>query len=49
MSNVWTDTGFGNPKAVPWEPHPDDRAALGLRLEEQFNIHPSEDCSTCHR
>ncbi len=30
---------------VPWE----DRAAMGRRLREEYNIDPSTDCSTCHR
>lgn len=31
-----------------WEPD-EDRAILGARLRERYNINPSEDCSTCHR
>ena len=27
----------------------EDQNALGLRLKEQYDINPSEDCSTCHR
>ena len=34
--------------ALDWVPEEDQRM-MGLRLMEQNNIHPSEDCSTCHR
>jgi hypothetical protein len=34
---------------LAWEPHADERLDLGRRLQDQFDIHPSEDCSTCHR
>jgi hypothetical protein len=34
---------------LAWEPHADERAVLGARLQQELNIHPSEDCSTCHR
>jgi len=27
----------------------EDRAALGARLREEYDINPSTDCSTCHR
>jgi hypothetical protein len=33
---------------MAWAPD-DDRRTVGARLREQFNINPSEDCSTCHR
>jgi hypothetical protein len=33
---------------MSWEPE-EDRAVVGARLREQHNIHPNEDCSTCHR
>jgi len=33
---------------MAWEPA-EDRRELGARLREQYAIHPSEDCSTCHR
>ena len=33
---------------VAWAPE-EDRRTVGARLREQFNINPSEDCSTCHR
>jgi hypothetical protein len=34
---------------LAWQPHPQDAASLGPRLREEFNLNPSEDCSTCHR
>ncbi len=34
--------------ALDWVPEEDQRM-MGLRLMEQNDIHPSEDCSTCHR
>jgi hypothetical protein len=33
--------------AMDWE-H-DDRETLGARLREEYDVNPSEDCSTCHR
>lgn len=27
----------------------DERLAIGRELREEYDIHPSEDCSTCHR
>ena len=34
--------------AMDWEP-PDDPRAFGEALAEQRDLHPSTDCSTCHR
>jgi hypothetical protein len=34
---------------MAWQPPADEREALGRRLIELYDIHPSEDCSTCHR
>jgi hypothetical protein len=31
-----------------WEP-PEEQLAFGKKLQAQNNIHPSTDCSTCHR
>jgi hypothetical protein len=31
-----------------WEPD-EDPAVIGARVREQLNIHPSTNCSTCHR
>jgi hypothetical protein len=33
---------------MAWAPE-EDRRVLGARLREQYDINPSEDCSTCHR
>jgi hypothetical protein len=33
---------------MAWAPA-EDRRTVGARLREQYNINPSEDCSTCHR
>jgi hypothetical protein len=33
---------------MAWVPA-EDRRTVGARLREQYNINPSEDCSTCHR
>ncbi|MAF27603.1 MAG: cytochrome c3 family protein [Gemmatimonadota bacterium] len=33
---------------MSWDPG-EDRAALGAALARENNIHPSTDCSTCHR
>lgn len=33
---------------MTWMPM-EDAASLGRRLRETYNIHPSTDCSTCHR
>jgi len=33
---------------MAWTPGP-DREALGAELREAYDIHPSTDCSTCHR
>jgi hypothetical protein len=34
---------------MAWQPHPREAESLARRLSEEFNIDPSEDCSTCHR
>jgi hypothetical protein len=35
---------------MDWQPPPGvDRAAYGQTIRRQFNLSPSEDCSTCHR
>ena len=34
---------------MDWAPPPGDRAAYGRELRRRYDIHPSEDCSTCHR
>jgi hypothetical protein len=34
---------------MTWAPDPAARADLGVRLRRENDIHPSEDCSTCHR
>jgi len=34
---------------MDWQPDPEERLATGRRIREQYNINPSEDCSTCHR
>ena len=34
---------------MTWAPAPREQAELGRRLREQYDIRPSEDCSTCHR
>jgi hypothetical protein len=34
---------------MAWDAGDGERAALGASLATQFDIHPSEDCSTCHR
>jgi hypothetical protein len=34
--------------SMDWQPA-EDQLELGRRLAEEFNIHPSIDCSTCHR
>jgi hypothetical protein len=33
---------------MSWQPG-EDPERLALRLEEELNINPSTDCSTCHR
>jgi hypothetical protein len=35
--------------SMTWQPAEGDREELGRRLVEENDIHPSEDCSTCHR
>ena len=34
---------------MTWNPAPAERAALAAELIQRRRIHPSEDCSTCHR
>ena len=34
---------------MEWAPEDGDRESLGARLRAELDIHPSEDCSTCHR
>ena len=33
---------------LDWEPN-EDREVLGAKIKESLNIHPSTNCSTCHR
>lgn len=35
--------------SMTWQPSDGDRDELGRRLGRENDIHPSEDCSTCHR
>jgi hypothetical protein len=32
-----------------WSPDPADRDETGAQIREKYDLHPSEDCSTCHR
>ncbi|MBI5864726.1 MAG: cytochrome c3 family protein [Planctomycetes bacterium] len=34
---------------MSWAPPGGDQVAYGLELKKQYGIHPSQDCSTCHR
>ena len=35
--------------SMTWQPADGDREELRRRLRQEHDIHPSEDCSTCHR
>jgi hypothetical protein len=34
---------------MKWSPDPSQRAEIGARIREEYDLHPSKDCSTCHR
>jgi len=34
---------------MAWQPHPQEAESLGARLRAEYNVHPPEDCSGCHR